>query len=50
MDVPIHPRWNYHWSALTRDELLALRNTLAAEYNPESTEFPNIPEIKAALE
>ncbi len=50
MDVPIHPRWNYHWSALTRDELLALRNTLAAEYNPESTEFLNLPEIKATLE
>ena len=50
MDVPIHPRWNYHWSALTKDELLAFRNTLATEYNPESTEFPNIHEIKSTLE
>lgn len=50
MDVPLHPRWNYHWSALTRDELLAFRNTLASEYNPESTEYPNVPEIKAPLE
>jgi DNA polymerase II large subunit len=50
MDVPIHPRWNYHWSALTKDRLLALRNTLASEYNPETTEYPNVPEIKLALE
>ena len=50
MDVPMHPRWNYHWSALTKMELLALRNTLAAEYRPESSEFPNVPEVKAALE
>ena len=50
MGVPIHPRWNYHWSALTRDELLTLRNTLAAEYRPQSSEFPNVPEVKVALE
>ncbi len=24
MDVPIHPRWNYHWSALTKDESTSL--------------------------
>jgi DNA polymerase II large subunit len=50
MGVPIHPRWNYHWSVLTRDELLALRNTLATEYKPQSSEFPNVPEVKVALE
>jgi DNA polymerase II large subunit len=50
MDVPIHPRWNYHWSALTRDEIISLRNSLASEYSPDSTEFPNFPEVKSALE
>ena len=50
IDVPIHPRWNYHWSSLTRDEIINLRNILATEYNPDSTEYPNLPEIKTALE
>ena len=50
MGVPIHPGWNYHWAALTREELLTLRNALASEYRPDSSEFPNLPEIKEALE
>ncbi len=50
MDVPIHPRWNYHWSSLTRDEVITLRNTLATEYSADSTEYPNIPELKFAFE
>jgi len=50
LDVPIHPRWNYHWSALTKEELLALRLALASEYRPGSDEFPNVPEVKDSLE
>ncbi len=50
IDVPLHPRWNYHWSNLTRDELIALRTSLAAEHDPATDEYPYTPEIKAALE
>lgn len=50
MDVPLHPRYNYLWSALTKDRLLGLRTALTEGYTPGVDEFPNIPEIKMAFE
>ncbi|MGQ9680017.1 MAG: DNA polymerase II large subunit [Candidatus Bathyarchaeia archaeon] len=36
--VPIHPRYNYHWSQLTREDLLCLRNNLMRNW-PKSEPY-----------
>jgi len=48
--VPIHPRHNYHWSALTIEELKGLRDALVSDWSEGSTQVPNRPEVKALLE
>jgi DNA polymerase II large subunit len=50
IDVPLHPRWNYHWTALTREEVLTLRMLLASQWSKGATEIDYDPVIKSLLE
>jgi DNA polymerase II large subunit len=50
IDVPLHPRWNHHWTALTKEEVIALRGALAAQWSKGATSVKNDPSVKALLE
>ena len=51
VDTPLHPRYTYHWSKITRDELLFLRDKLLAEWTDQlSPRIGNDEGVKAILE
>lgn len=49
-DIPLHPRYTYDWPTAKREDLLALRNTLAEQWEGRSGGIKVSPEEKETLE
>jgi len=50
LDIPLHPRYNYNWSVISKDELLALRTNLLNEWHSKTQKINYDQKIKTTIE
>ncbi|MBN1683109.1 DNA polymerase II large subunit, partial [Candidatus Bathyarchaeota archaeon] len=50
IDVPLHPRYNYNWSALTKEEIIQFRTDILNEWQESKRKINNKPKLKTVLE